>query len=90
MKILMFVMSEIVPFIGPFSQRRFIYVDCSVCDEELVIKVDYDKDQFEHLIQEYICKILEELRNSKLHRYNWAVHRPFCEDIQVPDNYFLH
>ena len=81
--------SEIVPFIGPFSQR-FACVDCSVCDEEFVIKVDYDKDQFEHLIQEYVCKILEELKNSELHRYNWAVHRALCENIEVPDNYCLH
>ena len=56
-------------------------MDCSVCDEEFVIKVDYDKDQFEHLIQEYVCKILEELKNSELHRYNWAVHRALCENI---------
>ena len=62
-------MSEIVPFIGPFSQKGFVCL--------------------EHLIQEYVCKILEELRNSKLHRYNWAVHRPFCEDIEVLGNYFV-
>ena len=55
--------SEIFPFIGPFSQR-FVCLDCSVCDEEFVIKVDYDKDQFEHLIQEYVYKIPEELKNS--------------------------
>ena len=82
-------MFEIVPFISLFSQRRFVFVDYSVCDEEFVVKVDYDKDQFEYLIQEYVCKILEELRNSKIHKYNWAAHRPFCEDIEVPDNYFL-
>ena len=39
-------MSEIVPFIGPFSQRRCTCFDYSVCDEEFVTNVDYDKDQF--------------------------------------------
>ena len=78
-------MTEIVPFIGPFSQRRFVCVDYSVCDEEFVIKVDYDKDQCEHLIQEYVCKIPEELKISKLYRHSWAIHRPLCENIEVPD-----
>lgn len=83
-------MSETVTFIGPSSRRRFFSVSYFVCDEEFVIKVDYDKDRFEHLIQEYACKILEELRNNKFHRYIWAVHRPLCENIRVSDNYFLY
>lgn len=61
-----------------------------VCDEDIVIKVGYDKDQFKHLIPEYVCKVLVEFEKSKLHRYCWAVHRPLCEDIEVPDNYFLN
>ena len=62
-------MTEVVPFIGLFSQRRLFIVDYSVCDEEFVIKVNYDKDQFEHSIHEYVCKILEDLKKSNLHRY---------------------
>ena len=57
-------MTKVVPFIGPFSQRRFVIVDYFVCDEEFVIKVNYDKDQFEYLIQEYVCEILEELKKK--------------------------
>ena len=45
-------MAEVVPLIGPFNQRRFVIADYSVCDEESVIKVNYDKDQFQHFIQE--------------------------------------
>ena len=82
-------MTKVVPFIGPFSQRRFVIVDYFVCDEEFFIKVNYDKDQFEYLIKEYVCEILEELKKSKSHRYCWVVHSPLCEDMQVPDNYFL-
>ena len=80
-------MSENVPFTASFSERRFVSVDYSVCDEEFVIKVDYDKDKF--LIEHYVCKLLEELRKSKLHWYCWAVLRPLCEDIEVSDNYFF-
>ena len=63
--------------------------DYSFCGEEFVIRVNYDKIQFEHLKQEHIRKILEELKKSKLYRYCWAVHRPLCEDVEVPGNYFL-
>ena len=81
--------SKIVPFIILFSKTRFIIVDYSVCGQEFVISVNYDKVQFEHLKQEYICKILEELKKSKLYRYCWAVDRPLCEDVELPGNYFL-
>ena len=47
-------MSEVVPFIGPFCQRRFVLVNYSVSDEEFVIKVNYEKDKFEHLINEFM------------------------------------
>ena len=46
-------MSEFVPFIGPFSQIRFVLVNYSVSDE-FVIKVNYEKDKFEHLINEFM------------------------------------
>ena len=77
-------MSEIIFFIGPSSQRRFVSVSHFVCDEEFVIKVDYDKEKFEDLIQEYVCKILEEFRNNKFHSYIWAVHFLYCALVKVP------
>ena len=46
-------MSEVVLFIGPFSQIRFVLVNYSVSDE-FVIKVNYEKDKFEHLINEFM------------------------------------
>ena len=55
-------MAEVVPLIGPFSQRRFVIADYSVCDEESVIKVNYDEDQFH--TREYVCKILEDLKKK--------------------------
>ena len=58
-------MSEVVPFIGPFSQRRFVVY--SVSDEEFVIKVNCEKDKFEHLIQEFVCDIIMEAQRSTLY-----------------------
>ena len=65
-------------------------VEHTVSPEEFVISVNYDKRLFEHKVQEFICGIIKEAQNSDLYRYHWAVHRPFCEDIEMPDSYFLH
>ena len=34
--------------------------------------------------------LLKKSRKSDLYSYNWAVHRPLCEEIEQPDSYFLH
>lgn len=39
-------------------------MDHPVCDEE--IKIKYDKDQFGHLIYEYVCEILKKLKKVAL------------------------
>lgn len=43
-------MSEIVLFIPPIRQRRFLLVDYTVSSGEFVIKVNYDKKLFEQRI----------------------------------------
>ena len=83
-------MSEVIPFVGFFSQRRFVLVDHSVSDEEFVIKVNYEKDNLQHLIQEFVCDIIKEAQRSKLYKYNWAVHRPLFDAIEEPNNFFLN
>ena len=40
-----------------------------------------DKDQFEHLIAEFVRDIIKELQQSKLHRYGWLVQQPSVEEI---------
>ena len=77
-------MSDIVPFILPTDQRRWIAIDYSVTSDGFVIKVNYSKDMFEHKIKEFVCNIIKEAQKSDLHRYNWAVHRPLCEEIEEP------
>ena len=77
-------MSDIVPFILPTDQRRWIAIDYSVTSNGFVIKVNYSKDMFEHKIKEFVCNIIKEAQKSDPHRYNWAVHRPLCEEIEEP------
>ena len=62
-------MKEVAPYVGKFSKRRFVLIDYSVNDEMFEIKVSYCKDQFEHLIQEFVQKIIEKLKKSKLSKY---------------------
>lgn len=80
--------SEIVSFIPPFCQRKFVLVGDSVSSDEFVIKVNYDKEQFEHLTNEFVCGITKEAQNSRLHRYNWEVHQPL--EIVDSSSFFLH
>lgn len=42
----------------------FFCMDHPVCDEE--IKINYDKDQFGHLIYEYACEILKKFKKVAL------------------------
>ena len=41
-------------------------VDHSVSDDEFVIKINYDKSQFEHRINEFVGNIIREAQNSDL------------------------
>ena len=83
-------MTELVPYILPFRQRMFVLIDYSVSSDDFVIKINYDKYRFEHLITEFVRNIIKKAQNSKLHRCGWAVDRPLCEDIVDSKNYFLH
>lgn len=59
-------MKNVVSFILPIEQRRFVLVDHSVSDDEFVIKINYDKSQFEHRINESVWNIIREGQNSDL------------------------
>ena len=82
-------MKEVAPYVGKFSKRGFVSVDYSVNDEVFEIKVSYCKDQFEHLIQELVQEMIEELKKSKLFKHCWAVHCILCEEIEMPHEYFF-
>ena len=49
-----------------FSRRsRFVILDHSVDSEEFALKIYYDKEQFDHLIDQYVNEMLSTLKNSK-------------------------
>ena len=83
-------MKEVAPWVSIFSKRKFVLIDKSVNDEVFEIKFSYCKDQFNQLIQEFVQEIIEELKKSKLFKHCWAVHCILCEEIETPDEYFLH
>ena len=84
------LMPDVVSFILPIDQRRCVLIDYSVTSEKFVITVNYDKEWFEHNINEFVRDIIKEAQKSNLYRYNWAVHQPLCEEIQDSNSYFLH
>ena len=67
------LMKEVASCVGKFSKRRFILIVYSVNDEVFQIKVSYCK----HLIQEFVHKMIEELKKSNSFKHCWAVHRIF-------------
>lgn len=49
-----------------FSRRSsFVILDHSVDNEEFVVKIYFDKEQFEHLIDQYVKEMLDELKQNK-------------------------
>lgn len=54
-----------------------------------MIKVNYEKDKFEHLILEFVCDITTEAqRNCIGITGQW--HQLFCDEIEEPNNFSLN
>ena len=60
--------SEIVEFILPTEQRRFVVVEHNVSCEDFLIFIGYDKSLFEHKIYEFVGGIIKETRKSALRK----------------------
>ena len=64
-------------------------LDHSVDNEEFVLKIYHDKEQFEHLINEYVKETLCELKNSKkLYDAGWDIHNIITNRFEVACDYF--
>ena len=83
---------EVAPSIGSSSfsiRNRFVILDHSVDNEEFVLKIYYDKDQFEHLIDQYVNELLAELKNNKkLYDAGWNVHSIIIDTFEGACDYF--
>ena len=68
---------------------KFTTIRTSVDNEEFVLKIYYDKDQFEHLIDQYVNEMLAELKNNKkLYDTGWDVHNVIIDRFEVVCDYF--
>ena len=64
-------------------------LDHSVDNEEFVLKIYYDQDQFEHLIDQYVNDLLAELKNNKkLYDAGWDVHNIIIDRFEGACDYF--
>ena len=77
--------SEVVEFILPIEQRRFVLVEHNVSCEDFIIFVGYDKSLFEHKVHEFVGEIIKEAGKSCLRKY-WDVD---CAILDEAEN-FLH
>ena len=51
--------SEVVHFILPIEQWKFVQVEHNVSCEDFLIFIGYDKDEFEHKIGEFVRDIIK-------------------------------
>ena len=54
------------------------------CDD-FVIFVSYDKEFFGEEKNQFICKIVDNAKNSGLYRFAWKVNCPLVEETQNQD-----
>ena len=81
--------SEVVEFILPIEQRRFVLVEHVSC-ENFIIFVGYGKSLFEHKIHEFVSDIVKEASKSCLQKY-WDVDFALVEEVEnLPREYFPH
>ena len=85
-------LQEVAPFVSEisFSRRsRFVTLDHSVDSEEFALKIYYDKEQFDHLIDQYVNEMLSTLKNSKkLYDAGWDIHNFIVDRFNVACDYF--
>ena len=82
--------SEVVEFILPIEQRRFVLVEHNVSCEDFIIFVGYDKSPCEQKMHELVSNIIKEARKSCHHKY-WDVDCALVEVVEnLPHEYFLN
>ena len=85
-------LQEVAPFVSEisFSRRsRFVILDHSVDNEKFVLKIYYDKEQLDHLIEQYVNEMLSTLKNSeKLYDAEWDTHNVIVDNSVTSWQYF--
>ena len=83
-----FFMTNCTPFASSisFSPRSFVTLDHSVKDIEFIGKINYDKDEFDHLITQFVGKMIKSIKeNKELNDAGWDNSTVFVDEQEVSE-----
>ena len=87
-----YFMKQYAPFAStiPFSRRsRFVILDHCVRETEFTIKIYYDKEQFGHLITQFVNEMIRETKgNEELNIAGWDNTVVFVDETERASEYF--
>ena len=65
-----FFKQHYAPFVSEisFHRRRFVILDYFIKENQFTVKIDYDKEQFGHLIDQYVHEMLLAIRANQILR----------------------
>ena len=83
-----FFMKNNVPYVTQisFHSRRFVILDYSINDTEFTVKINCDKEEFGHLIVEYVRDMINAIRDNRvLRNYGWMNDTVFIHESETSD-----
>ena len=83
-----FFMENYAPFASKisFHQRRFVILDYSINDTEFTVKINYDKEEFDHLIFQYVSEMTKAIKENKgLNDAGWDSSTVLTEEHEVSE-----
>ena len=81
-------MKNYAPFASSisFSQRRFVILNHSVKNIEFIVKINYDKDEFGHLITQFVGEMIRSIKeNKELNDADWDNSTVFVDEQEVSE-----
>ena len=86
-----FFMNKRAPFCSKISlhQRTFVILDhYRVCDFEFTVKINYDKKEFGHLIDQYVMEMIKAIKeNKELCDAGWNNSDVHAEETEVSESF---
>ena len=83
-----FFLKNYAPFCSKmsFNQRRFAILDHSVHDFEFTVKINYDKEEFGHLVYQYVSEMIKASKeNKELNDAGWDNSTVFVDETKVSE-----
>ena len=85
-----FFMKNYAPFASSilFSWRRFVILDYSINDIGFTVKINNDKEEFGHLIYQFVSEMIKAIKeNKKLNDVGWNNTTVFVDEQEVSENF---